>query len=434
VSRIESTRAHQEGNFLFYGLIVYTALFFLQPAGRFPILAPLRLEFVVGAIILISIVIKILSGSIKLDDNRLNAIAIVFMLILMLTIPFAYVKTRALNTFITVAKVFAIYLMIIAAIRTERQLKTFIIAYLAVISLIFLQPFFLSLMGKGFIYNNHMWRLAGPRGIFGHPNALGMIVAMHLPFYYFFMRYAGTKGRIVCFLLILIGLRVIMLTQSRTAFLGVLTFAGLLWISFKRKLLARAGFVAELAIAWQFAPQQTKDRFLTLGRSAQVITEDRGTFSYEENIELGSMASRWELARRALIAFTEYPVIGLGLDCFSSYNGRRWGLWFPPHNTYLQALAESGIVGFSALIVLIAYTLRNLREARKRFEEVVAESRFLRTVTPAVTWFYWIFIVVAAFGIEIYSNAWWIAGGLSVVILRIVDGYRLSDEDAARND
>jgi O-antigen ligase len=365
-------------------------------------------------------------GGMRMNENRLNFALLLFLGVAFMTIPFAYVKMRAWTMFIRIFKFFAIYMMIVAAIDTEKKLKGFIYVYLAMICLIFVEPFILSLQGKGFIWNNHMLRLAGRTGMFAHPNALGMITAANLPFFYYFMRYGKSRvGKIVCFTLILIGLRVIMLTQSRTAFVGVLTFAFFVWIMSRRKVVGLLIGVLFLGGVWQFAPQEAKDRFLTLGQSTRVVTEGREGFSDEDATALGSMVSRWELMRHSFIAFAENPVLGLGLNCFASFSGRRWGLWYPPHNTYLQLLAETGIIGFLAILLVIIFTLKNLRRARDAVRTLESNSGFLSPVVPAVMTYYGIWLVVSFFGIELYNNFWWVAGGLSVVILRVINqGYQ----------
>lgn len=402
---------------MFYGLLAYTFVFYTQIGSRVPILGQIRLEFILGSAMLLAVGFKILNGEVRVPGNTLNWLAITLLFVMLATIPFAYVKMRALRTFITVFKIFCIYLMIVPTINTEDRLRKFMILYLAVNAWIFLEPFFLSLQGKGFIYNNHMWRLAGITGMFSHPNGLGMLTATNLPFFYHFMRSSESKlAKAISFAMIPIGLRVIMLTQSRTAFLGVLTFAALLWLRSKRKALALLAGLIVGSLLWAAAPDQTKNRFLTLGESVKLMTEN---LTEEERASLGSMASRWELMRRSLVAFRENPVLGLGLDCFASYNGRRWGLWFPPHNTYLQVLSETGLLGAVCLFLLVSYTFKNFRRARLSLSQTGKESSFMARTLPGVVDSYVIWLVVSFFGIELYNNFWWIFGGLSVVILSL---------------
>ena len=273
----------KDNNFIYDGLIFYTIIFYTHIAGRLPFLAPFRIEFILGTCLLLFVINKLLKGNIKLDENKLNIIIFMFILVLITSVIFAYVHMRALTTFIRVFKFFAIYLMIIAAIDTEKKLKGFITVYLIMICLLFVEPFLLSLQGKGFIYNNHMWRLAGATEQFGHPNALGMITASNLPFLYYLIKYNQSKiVKLTSVGLIIIAIRVIMLTQSRTAFVGLITCVFAIWISSKKYLLGSVIAVICLALIWTYAPQQTKNRFTTFGKTFYILEHDREDLTQEE--------------------------------------------------------------------------------------------------------------------------------------------------------
>lgn len=417
---MQATPKENQSNFLYYGLLLYTFLFYSQIAGRFPILSSFRIELLFGTLLLLFCFLKIISGEINFNENRLNIAALIFLLVAFFTIPFALIKNTALDWFIRLLKFFAIYLMIVSAINTEKRLKVFMYVYLVMILLLFVEPFIFSLQGKGFIYNNHMWRLAGVTGYFAHPNQLGGITAANLPFFYFLLKCEKSViKRILLILLIIIALRVIMLTQSRTAFLGVLTFGFLLWIYSDKKIPTLLLVTLFFIVTWQFSPQQTRDRFLTLRSTWNVMTEDTSQLTLQERTQRGSMADRWELIKRGLICFSENPLLGVGLHCFHSYNWRKWGHWFPPHNTYVQALAEMGIIGFSAFFLVIIFTFKNLKESKKILFEGKKENSFLFHMSSAVTIYLFARLVVSFFGQDLYGNYWWIAGGLSLVILRI---------------
>jgi putative inorganic carbon (HCO3(-)) transporter len=417
---VESNHKKGQSNFLYYGLLTYTAVFYSKIGRRFTILGTFRIELIIGSVILFVILLKILRGEIDFKENRLNMAAIIFLFAAFLTIPFAFVRSVALDWFIRLLKFFAIYPMIIAAINNEDKLKGFIYVYVAMLALLIVEPFILSLQGKGFIWNNNMWRLAGVTGYFSHPNQLGGITSENLPFLFFLFK--GERSiikKLILAVLIIIALRVIMLTQSRTAFVGVLTFAFFLWIYSRRKILYVIVLIFLIIPIWHFSPQQTKERFLTLKSSIEVLAEDTSNLSDQERVSAGSMASRWELIKRGLIAFTENPFLGLGLHCFNSFNGRRWGYWFPPHNTYVQALSEMGIIGFAAFLSVIIFTIGNLRKSREILRKIEGEGSFLFDMSSAAILYIFTRLVVGMFGQDLYGNYWWLAGGLSLVIWRL---------------
>jgi len=422
----------QSSNLLFYGLLIYTVIFYSQLGSRFPTLAPFRPEFTIGTLLLIAIFFKIFNNELDIRQNGINGAAIFFLVSALITIPFAFVKSRALFSFLSLLKFCSIYLMIISAIDSENKLKTFMYVYLASISLLFVQPFLLSLQGKGFIQAAGVMRLQGITGYFAHPNQLGGITAANLPYFYYFMRYEKSRAaKVIFFLLIIVGLRVIMLTQSRTAFVGVFSFAFLVWLFGKRKLLGLAIGLVSCIVLWHVAPEQTKYRFRSLASTTYVLSVDRSELTEEELQQVSSMASRWTLIKRGLIAFSENPFLGLGLNCFPSFNGQRWGLWFPPHNTYVQALAEMGLVGFTAFCFFIFTIFRNLKVAGRLVERTGVPDNFLRSMISAVIVYLLTRLAVSLFGQDLYGNYWWVAAGLSVVILRIIkmDSQNQSDKN-----
>jgi O-antigen ligase len=407
---------------MFYGLLVYVMLFYSQIGSRFSFLAPLRLEFIVGFVLAASALVLFASGILQFSENKMNLAAMLFIAIAFLTIPFAFVRSRALDTFIHLVKFFAIYLMIVAGIKNERQLRLFIFVYLAMIALLFVQPFLLSITGQGFLYNNNMMRLFGVTGYFAHPNQLGGITAANLPFFFYLILAERSKIiKLACLGLFAISVRVIMLTQSRTAFVGLMAFGAAAWLQSRRKALALVLVVIFLGSLWTMAPQETKDRFMTLAEVNRILgISSRYELNADENVALGSMVSRYELVKQGFVAFAENPILGLGLQCFASWNGRKYGLWNPPHNTYIQALSEMGIIGFGAFVFVILLTFQNLLYARRTLKKRNMANTFLGYMATASLVYLICELVVASFGQDLYENYWWVAGGLSVVIVRLV--------------
>jgi O-antigen ligase len=406
---------NNEGKYAYYGLILYTIMFYSQIASRFPFLAPLRPELLVGSILVIYAIYRIFTGKTNFSENSLTFWAFFFIIFALITIPFAFVRTRALDTFIRLIKFFAIYLMIITAIDDEKKLKGFFYVYLGMITLLFFEPFLLSLRGEGFIWNNGMWRLAGVTHYFGHPNQLGGITAANLPFFFYLIVHSKSKKiKIICVILLIAAFRVIMLTQSRTAFVGVLTFGFFVWVFSNKKILSIIiAFIASLII-WQFTPQETKDRFLTLANAESVVSGEMG------HEEAGSMYSRWVLIQRGFEAFSENPIIGLGLNCYVSFNGRRYNYWFPPHNTFIQVLSEMGLIGTFIFMIVLIITYKNLILSKKIISGLDPDdTKFIKSLISALMVYIMVRMMVSMFGQDLYANYWWLAGGLSVAVLRI---------------
>jgi len=423
--KVEKTTTKQAlldngSKFLFYGLLAYTVIFYSQIAGRFSALAPFRIEFVVGTILILCIITKFIKGDLKFNENVINKASLFFISIAFITIHFAFVKSNALDTFILLLKFFSIYLMLIAGITNEKRLKVFTYIYLACIALLFVEPFFLSLQGKGFRYNNFMMRLYGVTGYFEHPNQLGAITAANLPLFYFILKYQKSAFKKLLFVaLLLMALRVIMLTQSRTAFIGLVAFIASLWFYSNNKIKTSIIILLSCTLIWFAAPQESKDRFLTLRGSLDVVTTGEK--------EATSMTSRWILTKRSWTVFLENPILGVGIGCFPSVNGRRWGHWFPTHNLYTQLLSEMGIIGSIAFLILIITIFKNINRSINFMLKAKMENTFIYHLNYGLKYYLILRLVVGLFGHDLYRNWWWFAAGLSFVIFRVLKhDYNLS--------
>lgn len=404
-------------NILFYGLLVYSFIYYSQIGSRIPVLGKIRIELLVGIFNLCIYILYYFQGRIDTQKNPLNKYCFLFLAIIVITIPFALNKTIALNDFVLVFKSFTIFLIITGGITSHKQLKIFIYLYLILICWLYIEPFVLSLRGMGFRYNNHMMRLFGVTGAFAHPNSLGSIASSGFPFfYYLFLLTDKLKLKLFYIALIIIGIRVVMLTQSRTAFVSVAAFAFFVWIYSKKKIGMAVFFIICMIVTWQFASEETKSRFETLGNATEVITTDNVD---DAVLEHGSMAARWRLIHRSFSIFLENPIIGVGIGNFVVASYRKYDKWFPTHNLYTQILAELGIIGFLLFALIILTTTRNLNKARAILKEISEEETFLDYMAMAVKIFLFMRLVVGLFGHDLYYNYWWLSGGLSIVILTI---------------
>lgn len=408
---MEELHSKNNNNLVFYWTLIYLFIFYFQLGMRIPILGTIRIELLFGSLLLTVIFIKLLSKKLSMHNNKLNVYFATFFIFLFITIPFAYVKSHALDTFIHILKLFAIYLMIITSITDEEKLKKFLWIYVLMIALLFLEPFTYAIRGEGFRYNSGAMRLFG-YGLWSHPNTLGGITASNLPFFYFLFLYEKSIfKRIFLISLMLIALSVIFFTSSRTAFIGFLTFCLLLWTGSKRKIFATVMLAVFLIGIWQFAPVETKTRFLTLKEIPNV-------FSPEE-APVDAMSNRWELIKIAVKVFEEYPIIGVGIGNFIAVSGQEYGMWLPSHNLYAQLISEIGVVGTLIFFLIILKINSNLRQASSQIKASGIQNSFLEYMIRSVQYFLIIRLVIGMFGDDLIENYWALTGSLSVVLLDI---------------
>jgi O-antigen ligase len=78
--------------------------------------------------------------------------------------------------------------------------------------------------------------------------------------------------------------------------------------------------------------------------------------SYSSNAERNSLSDRMSAIESAIIAFKNFPISGYGLGNLVYYPLNTHGQM--SHNTFLEILSESGIVGFVMFSVLLAYNAK----------------------------------------------------------------------------
>jgi O-antigen ligase len=83
--------------------------------------------------------------------------------------------------------------------------------------------------------------------------------------------------------------------------------------------------------------------------------------STTEESAYGSFEQRTYLMQRALAGIAHYPVLGVGVNNFTSYSG----VWREVHMTYLQICVEGGIPVLILYLMFFRRGFKNLKTLRK---------------------------------------------------------------------
>jgi O-antigen ligase len=194
---------------------------------------------------------------------------------------------------------------------------------------------------------------ASAYGMYGNPNDYTFIILLIVPFIYMYWRHeAGFVRRSILGLSMIGCIAGVFLSYSRGGILAlVLEFAliALLGMQGKRRLLVLpvVAMLGAAAIVYQFSARMDSDA-LQSGYS----TEDSAT-------------SRFELWRAGLLMLRANPLLGVGSRRFGANNkeygdvkSSHWG--YPAHNTYIEILSGSGLIGFMAFALMTYHLLREL--------------------------------------------------------------------------
>jgi O-antigen ligase len=198
-------------------------------------------------------------------------------------------------------------------------------------------------------------RILRAYGTLPHPNILGGLVLVTLlgPTTLFL---SGKKPNYATLILLSLGLILLVLTFSRSAWVGLVVFVAILVVKSKhldsRKLLL---LISTIAVTLILAFFPLRDFFLTRVADQAVPTE-----------QISKVGRTW-LMQQALHMFQKSPVIGIGVGSFilELANTAVEGAPIEPvHNILLLITSELGIVGlllFFAVCISIALTIVNSR-------------------------------------------------------------------------
>ena len=264
------------------------------------------------------------------------------------------------------AKICGVVLVAVNVLTTRPRLRLFLLAYLAYFAFYPVRGAFFNY----FLYNGTMAGRAVWNYAYANPNdlagvcllfvalAAGVLVSERARW----IRFAALAGIVLLPFLII-------LTQSRGAFVALLAFA---LIALKgqwrrgRILLLAAGVGAVVYFA---APDEVWER---LGTIQKVATQEGGAATVADE---GSAEQRLEIWKVARAIIADHPVTGVGLGAYAEehYHYALKPIFNPTaqgkrdtHSTYLKIFAETGVIGLVVFLGLVGYTLYDAERTRRR--------------------------------------------------------------------
>jgi hypothetical protein len=161
-----------------------------------------------------------------------------------------------------------------------------------------------------------------------------------------------------------LGLVGVASSGSRGAWLAAIAGIVVLLFLERKRLNIKFGLVAALVVAAVVAVASSLMQYEPLQRSTSL---DTFTVDTRSSLYLG-----------ALLLFLQHPFIGIGLTNFSYLTSSVVDWYYTPaaaHNTYLQVLAENGIIGFILFFAPIVYLFcRNLKKAKESTGALVVSA------------------------------------------------------------
>jgi O-antigen ligase len=224
-------------------------------------------------------------------------------------------------------------------------------------------------------------------GITYDANDVGVIMVMSLPLVLLVLQTSRGKPKLVALVgLALVGSTIVK-TQSRGAFLGALVVGGgllllLPGIPIAKRVLSVIGAVAVMALT---APPGYWESMQS------ILSDPKADYNWD------AQNGRRNIAKRGIGYMLAYPVFGIGINNFPLAEGTisdkarttpvgHGVRWAAAHNSYVQAGAETGFVGFAMWASLLVggifgcYRMRR-RMPRSWLRHGTRDQRFLYLAT-----------------------------------------------------
>jgi len=195
--------------------------------------------------------------------------------------------------------------------------------------------------------------------------AFGLLLGIAF-FYYLSITTKAAWVKVVAVLGTLLLSPTILLSASRSGFMGMLLLGGMVMVGMfggateRSKRATLSGLLLALAVGlvtyFTILPPRMQERILNLNPFA---TSAEGSQSTE---------FRYATIQNSLDIIAEHPIMGVGLGNFRWVHKYTHGRFKPPHNSYIWALAEGGVPLLLAFLALFYALWRRLGRLRAAYE------------------------------------------------------------------
>jgi putative inorganic carbon (HCO3(-)) transporter len=395
--------------------LLFVVSWFLHLPARVPALGAMRIDLV---LVLVLAFLALTKGpAVEGPRSRTDTLLRVLIIYSILAIPFVEWPGTVIKVGLPdLIKAVVFYYFTIAFVRTERDLRRFILVFVTCQVFRVLEPLYLHIT-EGYLGSaasmsggsEFLGRLSGSPSDTINPNGLAFLVCSMLSFLYF-LQGLSWRYRLAFLLVTPAMLYALALTGSRSGLIALfVVFLAIMVKSKKRVLVLMSGLVIA-AVGFFSMSADMQDRYLsTFGAG-------------EKNLE--TAYERIEANDAQFDVFLRRPIVGHGLGTSPEANyhyatgGPYEGRALPAHDLYLEVGQELGLVGLTIFLMFMVSVVKDFLRVRKE-NRGHPDDAFVHAVIDALQ--VWIVMNViysfASYGLANYD--WYLFAGLSVVIHRL---------------
>lgn len=322
----------------FLGVIGYLLVVLLRPSEVYGI--PYVAKAAAGSCLLVLLAHIVQQRKFPAVNSAYKAM-LFFSAAAALSVMTAYWLQPVLYIWQNTLKLLVLYTLIIAYVNNERRLGALGIVILVAIGYAGSHVIYQFTTGTSGA-DQRIYDLAW--GMFGDSNEFAQVVTMVIPvLVLLLMESKGVIWRLFYSVVVGINMAVFILGKSRGGFLGMLVVAAALVYRSSRRFMLASILVLVLGIAFLSAPSAYFER---VGSIADYTQDESAT-------------GRLDAWKAGIRMFMRNPLTGIGAGCFE-FASPDYGLsrGIVAHNSFITALAETGLIGFSTFIFIMVYTFR----------------------------------------------------------------------------
>jgi len=387
----------------FFGLICYLIVMMIQPGLYYPELKELRVEFFVGVIILVVILLS--PGRLQRIRFKENDI-IKWMFILYGVMILSMVQAMDIDIswewVYDFSKIFFFFIMIITLIDNERDIKVFFLIYGLVTCALAYDAIFNYFAGniiKSLSETRTDYAVA-EQGIASGHVALANLTLQGIPaIWYLAVNQPKVLLKIIGIFLFILCLYALVISGSRGGFIGLIVlWILLIYFSKTRFLLISLGVLTATIF-----PFFSQSNYMDV-----VLKPFTGNLDMSGESRFTGLINGFEMLIRR-------PLLGVGPGCYpvarKAWLG--WGLW--AHNHYGELMGDLGITGTVVWFIF----LKKYYMSAWNIAKANGENGVVRAIcyTVIVTTLLRLFLGMATHSVYIFI--WYMLAGIVVVINRL---------------
>ena len=309
-------------------------------------------------------------------------------------------------------KIVVFYILFVTVAHDEKKLRQFTYGFVTVMG-IYMAHSVKEFIGGRHTYRMSIVRMIGVDSSLGDPNSFGASIVFALPF--ITTIWNTTQSRLMRFCVILylcLSCGCIMLTGSRSSFIGLIVWWSILLWRSKHRWLGFALAIIAAPVVFLTLPDSLQNRFET------IINPEVGPANARESGE-----GRLEGLENGFILWGRNPLTGIGPGAWRPATGSP----IESHNLYGQIVGEMGTLGLIAFLTILGCFWSNLRwmkHYRRRHPDQKNDFVFYLCDSIALSLF--LMLLMGNFGHNLFRHNWLWYGGYVVIARYCVEQRRMS--------